>query len=88
MLNKVYQSKFKGDRRLGNMTYNVSSVVVIHKIFRLDRRDHVKKLKRAHKQEVQGVIIEMGRGADKAGNTIGGRREIEGSFTYGFPSRY
>jgi len=26
MLNKVYQSKFKGDRQLGNMTYNVSSI--------------------------------------------------------------
>ncbi len=48
----------------------------------------MKKLKRAHKQEVQGVIIEMGRSADKAGNTIGGRREIEGSFAYRFPSRY
>jgi len=36
----------------------------------------VKKLKRAHKQEIQWVIIEMGRGADKAGNTMGGRREF------------
>jgi len=62
--------------------------VVIYKTFRFDRRVHVKKLKRAHKQEVQGVVIEMGRSADKAGNTIGGRREMEGSFAYRFPSRY
>ncbi len=48
----------------------------------------MKKLKRAHKQEIQWVIIEMGRGAYKAGNTIGGRREIDGSFAYRFPSGY
>jgi len=62
--------------------------VVIYKTFRFDRRVHVKKLKRAHKQEIQWVIIEMGRGAYKAGNTIGGRREIDGSFAYRFPSGY
>ncbi len=50
--------------------------VVIYKTFRFDRRVHVKKLKRAHKQEIQWVILEMGRGADKAGNTMGGRREF------------